>query len=109
MAYGASVTASGPVYRSHEVRDGTVTLRFDHAQGGLVSMHGPEDVRGFTIAGTDGRFVRAQARIRRGGVEVWSDEVPLPVAVRYAWANNPEAGLANAAGLPARPFRTDRW
>jgi len=65
---------------------------------------------GFTVAGADGRFVQADAAIRGDRVVVWSDAVPSPVAVRYAWADNPEgSNLFNAEGLPASPFRTDDW
>jgi sialate O-acetylesterase len=65
---------------------------------------------GFAIAGADRRFVWADARIENGRVLVWSDRVPRPAAVRYAWANNPAgANLYNREGLPAAPFRTDAW
>jgi len=83
---------------------------FDHLGGGLVS-HGPDAaVQGFAVAGTDHHFVRAQARIEGDRVVVWSDRVPHPVAARYAWADYPlHATLYSRAGLPAAPFRTDRW
>jgi sialate O-acetylesterase len=103
-------------------RDGRVMLEFDHLGGGLVALDsvpsagrvvGEErlaELRGFAVAGADGRFVRADARIDGDRVVVWSVEVPEPVAVRYAWADNPEgANLYNLAGLPASPFRTDTW
>ncbi len=65
---------------------------------------------GFTIAGADRRFVPAQARIEGDEVIVWSDRVGTPVAVRYAWADNPAtADLYGRIGLPTAPFRTDRW
>ncbi len=61
----------------------------------------------FAIAGADRRFVRAEAAIEGDRVVVWSEHVPEPVAVRYAWADNPEgANLFNAEGLPASPFRS---
>lgn len=67
-------------------------------------------VGGFAIAGADRRFVWAEAEIEGDRVVVRSAQVPEPVAVRYAWANNPErANLFNRAGLPAAPFRTDDW
>lgn len=108
IAYGEDIVYSGPVYKGHEVRDRQVVLTFDHLGGGLVAKGGP--LKGFAIAGSDGRFVWADARIEGDRVIVWSDEVPTPVAVRYAWGNNPEgANLYNAEGLPASPFRTDAW
>ncbi|MEJ2504450.1 MAG: sialate O-acetylesterase, partial [Gemmatimonadota bacterium] len=109
LAYGQDVVHSGPVYRSHVVRaDGRIAIEFDHVDGGLVARGGDE-VHGFALADGSGRFVPARARIEGDRVIVWNDDVPEPVAVRYAWADNPEdANLYNAVGLPATPFRTDR-
>ena len=66
-------------------------------------------VKGFYIAGPDRVFHKAEAVIEGNGVFVFCHEVDNPVSVRYAWANNPECNLVNGAGLPASPFRTDRW
>ena len=106
VAYGEDdVVYSGPVYRSHTVDGGRVTVAFDHVGGGLVAG-ADGSAGGFAIAGPDGRFVWADARIDGDRVVVWSDAVAEPVAVRYAWGNNPDrANLYNAAGLPANPFR----
>lgn len=107
VAYGQDVVYSGPVYRSHAIEGDAVRITFDHVGSGLVARDG--DPGGFAVAGADGRFVRADARIEGDEVVVWSDAVPDPVAVRYAWADNPiGANLYNAEGLPAAPFRTDR-
>jgi sialate O-acetylesterase len=63
-------------------------------------------VRGFAIAGADGKYVWAQAGIDGDEVVVWSDEVTQPKSVRYAWSDNPDdANLYNKEGLPAGPFR----
>ena len=83
-----------------------IRLRFDFAKG-LVSRGEP--VVGFVIAGRDRKFYFAKARIEAESVVVWSDKVPAPVAVRYAWANNPVCNLYNGANLPTFPFRTDDW
>jgi sialate O-acetylesterase len=67
-------------------------------------------VRGFAIAGRDQKFVNAQAKIfPPSTIEVWSDSVSEPVAVRYAWANNPVCNVYSSEGLPLTPFRTDDW
>jgi sialate O-acetylesterase len=68
--------------------------------------HGGE-LKGFVIAGADHQWVDASARIEGSQVIVSSPEVKSPVAVRYAWADNPACNLFNGAGLPASPFRTD--
>ena len=104
IAYGEKIEYSGPVYRDMEVKENRIVLHFDHAKGGLVGG----GVHSFAIAGEDKNFVWATATIQGDSVVVFSPKVDHPVAVRYAWANNPDqANLYNKAGLPAVPFRTD--
>ncbi len=105
LAYGRSVEYSGPVYRSMEIEGSRVRLTFDHAADGLVVQG--DSLTGFTVAGADGRFVNAEARVEGIQVVVWSPQVPNPVAVRFGWADYPVVNLHNRAGLPASPFRTD--
>jgi sialate O-acetylesterase len=108
IAYGQDVVYSGPLYETMAVEGDAVRLRFRHVGGGLVAQGGP--LKGFAIAGEDQKFVWADAQTDGETVVVRSDKVPKPVAVRYAWANNPEGcNLYNQAGLPASPFRTDDW
>jgi sialate O-acetylesterase len=110
VAYGQPVEHVGPTHRSHIVRGREVVVRFDHVGGGLVSHASDGTVGGFAIAGADKRFVWADARIEGNTVIVSSPQVTAPVAVRYAWGNNPtKASLYSKAGLPAVPFRTDAW
>jgi sialate O-acetylesterase len=110
VAYGKSLVASGPTYRSYTVRDGRVVVRLDHLGSGLVARGTEGSVGGFAIAGSDRKLVWAKARIEGDSVLVWSERVPRPIAVRYAWSNNPQsANLYNREGLPAAPFRTDAW
>jgi sialate O-acetylesterase len=111
VAYGErALLASGPTYRRHTVQGGRAIVELDHVGGGLVSRAADGSVGGFALAGADRVFVWANARIDGSRVIVWSDRVPAPVAVRYAWANNPStANLYNRDGLPAAPFRTDAW
>ncbi|HPC95433.1 MAG TPA: sialate O-acetylesterase [Sedimentisphaerales bacterium] len=106
--YMKDVVYSGPLYSFMNTRGSEVVLHFQHVDGGLVAKGG-EPLKGFAIAGEDRRFVWADARIEGETVVVHSDKVPEPVAVRYAWANNPICNLYNKAGLPASPFRTDGW
>lgn len=110
-AYGSHGRGlEGPFYRSMEVADGKVILHFD-TKGSRLVVKGGDTLAYFTIAGADHKFVWARATIRGDNkVEVWSDQIAAPVAVRYAWANNPEGcNLYNTEGLPASPFRTDPW
>jgi sialate O-acetylesterase len=106
--YGHRVDYSGPMYSSMEIKGDTVTLHFDHVGDGLVAKGGGP-LKGFAVAGSDRQFVWADAAIKGGKVVVRSDAVKQPVAVRYAWADNPVCNLYNEAGLPASPFRTDTW
>lgn len=106
--YGqADVEPSGPTLRAHRVEKGRVVLEFDHAGAGLATSDG-RDPEGFAVASAKGEFVPARARIEGATVVVSSPRVPHPVAVRYAWADAPEAAtLVGPTGLPASPFRTD--
>jgi len=106
--YGRKLEYSGPVYESMKVSGHSIRLKFSHARGGLVAKDGP--LKWFTIAGADRKFVPAETKIEGDSVVVTSPGVSAPVAVRYAWDNYPDGcNLSNAAGLPAAPFRTDRW
>ncbi len=107
-SYGKELVCSGPIYKSMRVEDGKIILQFDRVGGGLVA-DGDEPLKGFAIAGVDRKLVWADARIDGDGIVVGSDEVSEPVAVRYAWADNPVCNLYNREGLPASPFRTDDW
>ena len=82
-------------------------VRFRHVSGGLVAHDRP--VQALELAGADRIFHPADGRIDRDTLVVMASAVREPVAVRYAWADNPETNLYNAANLPASPFRTDDW
>lgn len=107
IAYGQDVEYAGPTFKEIETKDGQVVLHFTHLGGGL-DIKGGGPLKGFAIAGEDKKFVWADAKVDGDTVVVSSPMVPHPVAVRYAWENNPaKANLFNKAGLPAPPFRTD--
>ncbi len=106
--YGEELVYSGPLYKDMQTKGNKIVLSFEHVNGGLVAKDG--ELQEFAIAGKDGKFVWANAEIRGDKIVVWGDAVADPVAVRYAWADNPEnANLYNKAGFPASPFRTDDW
>lgn len=101
------IISSGPIYKDMKVRDDKIVLSFI-VEGKGIALG--EELRGFAIAGEDRRFVWAKARIEGNNIVVWNDNVKNPVAVRYAWADNPaNANLKNKEGLQASPFRTDNW
>lgn len=97
---------SGPTYTSMKVEGDRIRLSFDHARG--LHAQGEPPV-GFAIAGRDRAFYFARAKIEGEQVVVWSEKVPKPVAVRYAWATNPVCNLTNDEELPMFQFRTDDW
>jgi sialate O-acetylesterase len=107
--YSIPVAYQSPTYKSMERQGNKIVITFDHVGGGLRTFD-VADARGFAIAGSDQKVVPARARVTgRNTVEVSSDAVSEPVAVRYAWADNPVCNLYSAEGLPATPFRTDDW
>ncbi len=111
IAYDRDLVYSGPVFKSMEISGDKAVLEFDHVGSGLMAKDRYGYLKAFSIAGADRKFVWAKASVAPGNqVIVSSDAVKNPVAVRYAWADNPEdANLYNAEGLPASPFRTDDW
>ena len=106
-AYNEAIVYSGPLYQSAVIDGNKIVVSFTHTGSGLITNDG-EDVSEFAVAGPDKKFVWAKARLRGNQVLVWSNEVPEPRYVRYAWADNPvNPNLYNKEGLPASPFRTD--
>jgi sialate O-acetylesterase len=107
--YGFEIAHHSPQYKAMEKLPGKIVLKFDFVNGGWRPFDVNEP-RGFAIAGEDRTWVWASAKILPNGIiEVSSDAVPNPVAVRYAWADNPVCNMFDKAGLPLTPFRTDDW
>ncbi len=107
LAYGENLVYSGPMYQSHRIVEDSIIISFAHVGSGLIALDG-ETLSEFAIAGEDGKFVWANARIRGDQVVVWSEAIPDPKYVRYAWADNPDnPNLYNREGLPASPFQLD--
>jgi len=125
--YGRGIVSSGPVFKSMKVEGNEIRIEFTSVGGGLRTRTsdipnapnlkkrgykftlGDGAVTGFAVAGEDRKFVWAAGRIEGDSVVLDASQIAKPVAVRYAWADNPECNLYNAEGLPALPFRTDDW
>jgi sialate O-acetylesterase len=129
QSYGRGNAFSGPVCDSFQKEGREIRVKFRHTDGGLVARELPDvyvpdtaspgktlplarpspgsALQGFLICGADRNWQCASARIDGDDVVVWSENVADPVAVRYAWADNPVCNLFNGAGFPASPFRTD--
>ena len=123
IAYGENIVYSGPIYQSSKTEGNKIIITFNHVGSGLVfndtfdtSPTGGLQGAEFAIAGDDKKFVWAKAKIDGDKIIVWNDDMPNPVYVRYAWADNPvNPNLYNkearpdgsvGRGLPASPFRT---
>lgn len=128
--YGKSVAHTGPLYDSMKIEGDKIRIQFKNTEGGLVAKPLPEtyflksltnetapyvkfspesELQGFMICGEEKIWKWANAKIEKDTVVVSSPDIKRPVAVRYAWANNPTCNLYNGAGLPALSFRTDRF
>jgi len=107
--YDKDIEYSGPRYKSFSIIDNkSAIITFDHIGKGLEIKNG-NNLKGFAIAGYDKKFYWADAIIKDNTVILSSKKVTKPLAVRYDWSDNPEGNLYNKDGLPAFPFRTDRW
>ena len=101
-SYGEDVEYSGPMFRQATPEGNAIRVWFDHHAKGLMAKGG--ELTGFEVAGADGKFVPATAKIDGNTVVVTSEAVPEPRFVRYGWANSPQCNLFNGEGLPASPF-----
>lgn len=102
------IGAESPVYKSMEIKGDTVIVSFDRAPEWIAGKQSFESKQ-FKLAGEDRVFHPAKAWISRSKVMVHSDEVPHPVAVRYAFENASEGDLFSTDGLPVSSFRSDDW
>ena len=106
LAYKEKLLYAGPMYSSMKAEGSSIRINFKYAEG--LTATGGQPI-GFAIAGADKKFVWATARLEGQSIVVSSTAIANPVAVRYAWGDNPPANLYNKAGLPASPFKTDNW
>jgi sialate O-acetylesterase len=105
-AYGSTEVYSGPIIKTAKLEGISVKLSFDFAQNGLKTI-GNDFVKGFAVAGSDEKWVWAEAKIVGNEIVVSSKEISTPVRVQYAWQSNPDCNLYNAENLPAVPFNVE--
>lgn len=106
LTYHQPVEYAGPTFRMAVPENGAMRVYMTHA-GGMTARGGGE-IKGFEIAGADGNYTGAIAKVEGDTIVVSCPQVTDPVTVRYAWADDPACNLVNQAGLPAGPFRSDR-
>ncbi len=109
-AYGQNINSSGPIYKSISYADNKIIISFDNTGKGLMAIDNSPMLKGFAISDSHKKFYWANAYIEGNSVIVSANNIINPVAVRYAWADNPGfLNLYNKDGFPAIPFRTDNW
>ena len=108
QTYGEDIPYSSPMYKGYQIEGNKIRVSFSHTYGLLKAKDGGK-LQGFSIAGPDHKFHWADAVVDGQTIVVSSPEVPMPLAVRYAWADNPVCNVYNKADLPLSPFRTDDW
>jgi len=107
VVYGEDLIYSGPAYQSMEIDGTRIRIKFSNVGSGLLVKDKYGYAHGFEIAGSDGKFVWAQAIIDGNDILVFNNAVHQPLSVRYDWSNTPDGNVFNKEGLPAIPFRTD--
>jgi len=108
--YNKPTVASGPQLKNWKVQGNTIVLTLNPIGKKIVATDNiAQGLKGFTIAGEDGKYVPALALLKGNQVIVSASSIQKPVSVRYAWANNPDLSLFNDAGLPSSPFSTATW
>ena len=108
--YDIEIAWQSPSYDSMRIDGNVVSIQLKHVSAGGLHTFDVYEVMGFEIAGEDQKFVWAEAKLEgKNKVTVSSPQVLKPVAVRYAWGDNPVVNLQDRNGLPVTPFRTDDW
>lgn len=101
--------SEGPRFQSMKIDGNKAIISYRFFTGNGLKTKDGGNVKGFAVAGADRKFYWADAKIVNNRIELTCADVPQPVSVRYAWADNPDCNLYNGADLPACPFRTDMW
>ncbi|MET3535745.1 sialate O-acetylesterase [Chryseobacterium limigenitum] len=104
ILFDKNIIAEGPVYQSIKIEGNKIILSFKKETDNFSSV---SELKGFAIKEKEGIFKWAKAKMEGNKIIVWNDEIKNPIAVRYAWADNPEGNLKNKNGLPASPFSTE--
>ena len=108
--YNKGNVFTGPTFLSQKIEGNKIVISFTNTGSGLMAKDVYGYLKGFEIAGADKKFYYAKALIEGDKVLVFQDGVTAPVAVRYSWADDAgESNFFNKEGLPAAPFRTDKW
>jgi sialate O-acetylesterase len=108
--YGGKLNYRSPEFKTLSIAGDKATLTIDLFGSEKLRAHDTPELKGFAICGEDKKWVWADAKFAgKDTIEVTAKDVPTPIAVRYAWAENPVCNLTNVEGLPLTPFRTDTF
>jgi sialate O-acetylesterase len=105
--YKEDVKGHSPIYSGYEVQADKILVSFEYVQDGELVIKDGDVLKGFQICGITGEYYDAKAEIVGSMVQVYSENVKNPKAVRYGWKNYVEINLFNKQGLPASPFNTE--
>jgi sialate O-acetylesterase len=97
-----------PLFLETVPQEGKLVVRFEGAASGLETRDG-KDPAHLEVAGEDGVFYPAQARVENSALRVWSEKVPAPIQVRHCWREDAIPNLRNREGLPVAPFHSVKW
>jgi len=100
--YGDKKTSLSPQFGRMDLDGTKLRVHFKDAEEGLATVGG--EIKGLEIAGPDGRFTKALAKIEKDDLTVWSPSVTDPRSVRYDWGDDPDGNIFGKNGLPAGPF-----
>ena len=106
IAYKQPIEYSGPMFQAATPDSGAMRVYLSHSDGMRSSNHEP--IAGFEIAGADGNYMAAEAKVDGNTIVVSNSQIASPTVVRYAWADDPVCNLVNQVGLPASSFRSDQ-
>lgn len=110
VAYLFESAHQSPQMSQFKIKNDIINIEFDNNADSLITINKYGYISGFCVAGADSIFHWAKAYLKNNQVIVQSNAVKDPIALRYAWANNPGTlDLYNKDGLPVAPFRTDSW
>ncbi len=106
--YGKNIVYQGPSYKKYEIKKNKIIIYFNEVYSGLCTKNNGDDVYGFEVAGSDGKFKQVNAKIAGKTIIIPWEKNLKPITIRYSWTDDAgKSNLFNKEGFPAVPFRTE--